>query len=287
MKKQLLLSIAASIVALALVVGIVTAQIPSGGTTETPDTLEFLVRVLEEADAQGSLSGVVNQLLSELFIDYLIVPATGETREEVVTRLVAAATSTPESATATLTIRAAPVPTNLPAYDRNDWGSWTDADGDCQDTRQEVLIAEGVNLTYADANQCRVASGEWTGSYTGQIFTDPGDLDIDHMVPLRNAHDSGGSDWDQARRRVYYNDLSKPEHLIAVSASANRSKGSRGPEDWKPSDSSYWCEYATDRVNIKNSWGLTATNEEATALTEMLETCSPSQDLSTVGVSTQ
>ena len=239
MKRQLLLIIAASIVALALLVGVVTAQTPSRGTTETPDTLEFLVRVIEEADVQGSLSGVVNQLLSELFIDYLVVPATGETREEVVTRLVAAATSTPESATTTLTIRAAPVPTNLPAYDRNDWGSWTDADGDCQDTRQEVLIAEGVNLTYADANQCRVASGEWTGAYTGQTFTDPGDLDIDHMVPLRNAHNSGGSDWDQARRRVYYNDLSKPEHLIAVSASANRSKGARGPEDWKPSDSSY------------------------------------------------
>ena len=287
MKKQLLLSIAASIVAFVLVVGMVTAQKPSQETTETPDTLEFLVLVLEEADILGSLSGAANQILSELFIDYLIVPATGETREEVVTRLVASATSTPESATTTLTISIAPVPTNLPAYNRNDWGSWTDADGDCQDTRQEVLIAEGANLTYTDANQCRVASGEWTGVYTGQIFTDPGDLDIDHMVPLRNAHNSGSSGWDQTRRRAYYNDLSKSEHLIAVSASANRSKGARGPEDWKPPDSSYWCQYATDWVNIKNSWGLTATNEEATALDEMLETCSPSQGLSTVVVDPQ
>lgn len=130
-----------------------------------------------------------------------------------------------------------------------------------------------MELTYQDAQQCRVASGEWVGLFTGQTSTDPGDLDIDHIVPLKNAHDSGAWAWTESRKREYYNDLSNPEHLIAVSASANRSKGARGPENWKPPDMTYWCQYATDWIGVKNRWELTETEAEAKALGEMLDTC--------------
>lgn len=199
-----------------------------------------------------------------------------------------AATTPPVSAAATpapppsdadtdafaLTISVAPIPQGLPAYDRSDWRHWIDADRDCQDARQEALIAESrAPVRYARPDRCRVASGDWFGQYTGERFTDPSDLDIDHMVPLANAHRSGGWQWSKERKRDYANDLSYPNHLIAVQSSANRRKGSKGPEDWKPPRREYWCQYATDWAAVKQAWGLTATPREAAALQEMLAAC--------------
>ena len=170
--------------------------------------------------------------------------------------------------------RQASVPSDIPAYDRDQWRHWIDADGDCQDTRQEVLIAESTTqVGFKTAKKCRVASGTWDGPFTGRQFTDPSDLDIDHMVPLKNAHLSGGSDWDKATKRRFANDLSYDGHLNAVLDSENSSKGSRGPEDWKPPDRSYWCEYATHWIKIKVAWDLTATQRELEALKQMLDTC--------------
>ena len=104
-------------------------------------------------------------------------------------------------------------------------------------------------------------------------MTDPGKLDIDHMVPLGNAHLSGAWAWSAQQRERYANHLADPQHLIAVTASANRSKGARGPEAWKPEDRSYWCQYAFDWITIKDKWDLTVTLREIDALTGMLDTC--------------
>ena len=121
--------------------------------------------------------------------------------------------------------------------------------------------------------KCRVTYGEWLAPYTGTVVTDPGKLDIDHMVPLGNAHASGASNWSADQRERYANYLDDPQHLIAVTASANRSKGARGPEDWKPEVRSYWCQYAVDWITIKDDWGLTVTQQEHSTLVEMLNTC--------------
>ncbi len=160
-----------------------------------------------------------------------------------------------------------------------------DEDRDCQNARHEALIAEsGTLVTYTDDDKCKVESGLWEGPYTGEVFTDPGSLDIDHMVPLANAHRSGGWAWNEDKKREYANDLSYDGHLIAVKASANRSKGSKGPEDWRPPRREYWCRYALDWISIKSSWGLIATESEADALQEMLTVCEPVQSLSIVYV---
>ena len=109
--------------------------------------------------------------------------------------------------------------------------------------------------------------------FTGTVVTDPSKLDIDHLVPLANAHWSGGHAWDADRKRGYANDLSNPGHLVAVTASANRSRGARGPEAWKPPDEGYWCKYAKDWVGVNVEWELTVTAAEFEALWEMLEMC--------------
>ena len=168
----------------------------------------------------------------------------------------------------------APVPSGLPQYDRSTWQHWTDEDGDCQNARQEVLIAESrIAVTFRPDGECRVIAGSWEGPYTGDIVSDPGDLDIDHLVPLANAHRSGAWNWSRERKRDYANYLGDENHLIATTSSANRGKGSKGPEDWRPPLESYWCSYAVDWATIKNQWGLTVTEAEYAALTEMLATC--------------
>lgn len=162
----------------------------------------------------------------------------------------------------------------IPAYDRTTWKHWIDADHDCQDTRQEVLIAESeVPVTFKDARQCRVATGRWTCPYTGRVFTDPGQLDIDHMVPLEKAHSSGGWAWDAAKKEAYANYLDEPEHLVAVYRGANRSKGSRGPERWMPTNEDAWCSYVGDWIGIKGRWGLEMTDEERAGINEVLAGC--------------
>ncbi len=98
---------------------------------------------------------------------------------------------TPQPRPATQPPPTAPSPT-VP-YDRDLYGGWRDADGDCQDTRQEVLIAESLVPVALDSRGCRVVSGQWLDPYTGQTFTNPSDLDIDHFIPLAEAHRSGAA----------------------------------------------------------------------------------------------
>ena len=162
----------------------------------------------------------------------------------------------------------------VPGYDRSAWKHWGDSDRDCQDTRAEVLIAESLEpVTFTSSNNCTVLGGRWYDAYTNTIFTVAHDLDVDHFVPLSNAHSSGGTGWAPDRRQDYANSLADADHLIAVSASANRSKGNRAPDAWKPPNQGYWCEYAYDWIRIKYAWGLSATQSEWAALQSMIATC--------------
>ena len=185
-----------------------------------------------------------------------------------------AATATPSAEGLVLQVAVAPVASNLPDYDRGEWRHWVDDDGDCQNARQEVLVEESLAaVAFESPDECRVKSGSWVGPYTGESVNRPSDLDVDHMVPLANAHLSGAWSWDRERKREFANFLGYDNHLIATTSSANRSKGAKGPEEWRPPLEAYWCDYATDWVTIKHSWQLTVTEAEYQALREMLDTC--------------
>lgn len=158
------------------------------------------------------------------------------------------------------------------AYNRDAWVHWVDTDGDCQNTRAEVLIMES-RQPVSPAGGCTVTSGNWFDPYTGQTWTLASDLDVDHFVPLQNAHVSGGHAWDAAKKQAYANDLTDPDHLIAVEDNINQSKGASAPDAWKPPRVAYWCTYAVDWTEIKKRWELTVTQSEYDAIAEMLQTC--------------
>ena len=93
-------------------------------------------------------------------------------------------------------------PAPVSSYNRKDRPHWIDADGDCQNTRQEMLIASSrMPVKFKDSRNCTVVSGEWFGVYTGKTFTKASDVDVDHIVPLAHAHRHGADKWtcDQCR----------------------------------------------------------------------------------------
>ena len=112
-------------------------------------------------------------------------------------------------------------------YLRSRFQMWVDADNDCRDTRDEVLARQSLVWV----GTCDVQPGRWLSYYDNQVFKHSSGLDIDHMVPLAEAWDSGAKKWNADTRKRYANDLANPRSLVAVSASSNRSKGDRDPAD--------------------------------------------------------
>ncbi|MEW6470943.1 MAG: HNH endonuclease family protein [Actinomycetota bacterium] len=158
-------------------------------------------------------------------------------------------------------------------YGRELFLHWIDADHDGCDTRDEVLIAESRTPVQMDRFGCKVLAGDWFSLYDAMTFDDPSDLDIDHVVSLAEAWDSGARRWGTRRREEYANDIDRPQTLRAVSATANRSKGDLDPHQWKPVREAAWCQYARDWIAVKVAWNLTADREEVDDLRLMLHTC--------------
>ena len=157
-------------------------------------------------------------------------------------------------------------------YERTKFRHWIDADRDGCNTRQEVLKAEAVIAPEQGPN-CTLTGGEWYSPYDDTYFTAARALDIDHLVPLAEAWDSGASAWTAKEREAYANDLGDPRALIAVSAASNRSKADQDPATWQPPAAGYRCTYATDWVAVKTRWGLAIDNVELSALADILSAC--------------
>lgn len=158
-------------------------------------------------------------------------------------------------------------------YDRSAFRHWIDADGDGCATRAEVLIAES-SVTTSRTGTCTVTTGRWTSYYDGVVTTAASELDIDHMVPLKEAWISGASEWSAARREAFANDLGYAPSLVAVSASSNRSKADRDPAAWLPPVAGARCRYAKEWVAVKWRWNLSANSAEISAVDAALGACS-------------
>lgn len=157
----------------------------------------------------------------------------------------------------------------MTGYSRDRFVHWRSQGQGC-DTREVVLRQQGTGVETDES--CKAVKGSWISVYDGKTLTDPGALDIDHMVPLANAWRTGADKWTDVQRSDFANDLTRPQ-LFAVTASQNRSKGDQDPSEWRPALKTYWCEYAENWIAVKAYWKLFVTEAEKTALTEMLTTC--------------
>lgn len=175
--------------------------------------------------------------------------------------------------TVQLRLRAAvkqlPVAAERPTgYDRDEFDHWVDADGDCRDTRDEVLAAES-QVTVGDA--CDVSTGRWHSYYDKATWTASSDVDIDHVVALKEAWDSGAHAWDDDTRELFANDLDDPRTLVAVTDNVNQSKSDRDPAEWLPEYGV--CRYVVEWTAVKIRWRLRVDRTEKDVLLDLARDC--------------
>ncbi|KAF5018052.1 hypothetical protein F66182_9987 [Fusarium sp. NRRL 66182] len=184
-----------------------------------------------------------------------------------------------------LTVRAH---TNTNTYNRDLFPHWETYEGACN-TREFVLQRDGRNVVQNSA--CAATSGTWVSPYDGATWTQASDVDIDHMVPLKNAWVSGAAGWTTARREQFANDVTRPQlwagesslyylseytpeaNTRIVTDDVNQSKSDKSPDAWKPPLTSFYCTYAKSWISVKSYWGLSVTSAEKSALTTMLDSC--------------
>ena len=151
-------------------------------------------------------------------------------------------------------------------YDRSVFGVWEDDDGDCQNTRHEVLIARSIESVELSEDGCLVTNGYWKDPYTGKIFTAASDIEIDHVVPLFYAWKRGAHLWEPAIQRRFANDSA---NLLPVWASANRSKGAAGPLEWLPPSDDFACEYLLRFSRVAGRYDLVLLPQESLAIEQL------------------
>jgi hypothetical protein len=147
-------------------------------------------------------------------------------------------------------------------YRRSLFTHWSDLDGNGCDTREEVLKRDSTSRPQVDPYRCYVVAGDWYSVYDGAKLNDRGDVDIDHVVALKEAWDSGAWAWSESQRKAYANDLTDRRTLVAVRDRVNASKSDKDPSNWMPPLRSYWCPYLGDWISVKARWGLSMDQSE-------------------------
>lgn len=146
------------------------------------------------------------------------------------------------------------------SYDRSNWGDWSTVNG-CS-TRERVLIRDGMDVKLG--KNCTVLSGSWSSKYdTTFTTTNPRELQIDHIVPIKEAFNSGAAIWSNEQKRTFYNDM---DNLIAVSIHSNESKSDADPAKWLPKNDAYVCTYLKQWKAIKLKYKLDMDPAEKTVV---------------------
>jgi hypothetical protein len=171
-------------------------------------------------------------------------------------------------------------------YDRvGDFGeSWMDIDHNHCDTRDDVLARDLTDVV--KSGSCKVVSGVLHDPYTSKtidfvrgVQTSTA-VQIDHVVPLSNAWQTGAKQLTQQQRETLAND---PLELLAVDGPTNESKGDGDAATWLPPNRGYWCAYAARQVSVKAAYHLWVVPAEHDALARILGGC-PDQPALTSGL---
>ncbi|MBU8578342.1 HNH endonuclease family protein [Brevibacterium luteolum] len=169
-------------------------------------------------------------------------------------------------------------------YDRDAFAWRQDTDANGCDTRNDVLRRDLTGITLKSTG-CVVLAGSLTSPFTGETFDfirGPGNnIDIDHLVSLSNAWQTGAQRLDASELIEFGND---PLNLLAVESSLNSQKGDGDAATWLPPAKSYRCEYVSRQIAIKHKYRLWVVPPEKEAMRRVLSDC-PDEPAFTADVS--
>ncbi len=168
-------------------------------------------------------------------------------------------------------------------YSRDEFPHWHDISGSGCTARQDALLAQAQGLVQRDLVQpCVIVEGDWYSLFDGVTFSGaPAEIDVDHVVALAEAWDSGASGWTLERRRQFAND---PLNLLVVTRRSNREKADLDAGEWKPPMADAWCVTASMVILTKLRYEMTVDAAERDGLDEMARTCERSDQRTVPGV---
>jgi len=144
------------------------------------------------------------------------------------------------------------------------------------DTRNDILRDQLSDVQIKPGtNGCVVLSGSLTDPYTGttvEFHRGPGsseEVQIDHVVALSDAWQTGAQQLDEAKRRDFAND---PANLQATLGWVNHEKGDSDAASWLPPNAAYRCAYVSRIVDVKARYALWVTQAEHDAIARVLST---------------
>jgi len=164
----------------------------------------------------------------------------------------------------------------LTGYDREgDFGeAWRDVDKNGCDTRNDILQRD-LTVTSAEGS-CKVYTGTLVSPYTNQTIDFQRGIDtsaevqIDHVVALANAWQTGAQQISQGKRVKLAND---PLNLFAVDGASNQQKGAADAATWLPASKAFRCTYVAHQVEVKRKYKLWVTKPEHNAIKRVLQKC--------------
>lgn len=145
-----------------------------------------------------------------------------------------------------------------PKYERQkQWGSWKTHK--CINTRNAILKKRAITPVVMTEDGCRVKEGKWVDFYTGETISMKDQPEIDHVVPIKKAHDLGGHQWPKSLRHKFYNDH---DNLVITVKSLNSAKRNKDLVVWYPATHERACLYAAQWIYVKNKYDLKYSQEE-------------------------
>lgn len=168
-------------------------------------------------------------------------------------------------------------------YQRSAFGeAWLDTDANGCDTRNDILRRDLQNAGFTDGSRCLVASGEFQEPYTGHRITfkrgkdTSGAVQIDHVVALGNAWQTGAAALTPVQRQSLAND---PLNLLAADGPANQEKSASDAATWLPPSKKFRCHYVARQISVKAAYRLWVTPAEKAAMERVLGLCPKQQSL--------
>ncbi|ASY23653.1 HNH endonuclease [Candidatus Nanopelagicus abundans] len=159
-------------------------------------------------------------------------------------------------------------------YARSQFPHWSDPDRNGCDARNDTLKRDLTQISFKGGTRdCKVLTGQLLDPFSGKVIafsSTKSMIDIDHVVALSNAWQTGAAYFDKTKRAAIAND---PLNLIAVDAKLNRQKGDGDAATWLPPLKSYRCDYVARQIAVKAKYGLWVTQPEKGAIIKLLEKC--------------